>query len=80
MRLLERPGHKILVNKRGEMLVQPSPMEAYLQLNWGFASWEDHVLSSYDEVGTMPTWPCAHAYASVEWNAWGPRHTEGGGR
>lgn len=50
VRLLERPGHKILVNKRGEMLVQPSPMEAYLQLRMGFASWEDHVLSSYDEV------------------------------
>lgn len=50
VRLLERPGHKILVNKRGEMLVQPSPMEAYMQLVWGFASWEDHLLSSYDEV------------------------------
>ncbi len=50
VRLLERPGHKILVNKRGEMLVQPSPMEAYMQLVMGFASWEDHLLSSYDQV------------------------------
>ena len=47
--LYKRGGHRVLINRRGDLIVRPNPMEASLSLITCFHSVQQHLLTTYLE-------------------------------
>ena len=45
--LYKRGGHRVLINKRGDLVVRPNPMEASVSLVTCFGSVQHHLLTTY---------------------------------
>lgn len=45
--LYKRGGHRVLINKRGDLVVRPNPMEASVSLVTCFDSVQHHLLTTY---------------------------------
>ena len=45
--LYKRGGHRVLINRRGDLVVRPNPMEASVSLVTCFDSVQHHLLTTY---------------------------------
>ena len=45
--LYKRGGHRVLINKMGDLVVRPNPMEASMSLITCFGSVQHHLLTTY---------------------------------